>query len=171
MAATASGIEYPTAGDFIAPLNAHLQTLAETTQEALDERASTESTTYTPTFTGFTLGNGTVSARYSQVGNIIFDEIIITLGSTSEVTGVINVNGLQPSLSTEPYMPCGNVTMFGNGSASFGQALSTGLATRIALYATFAGGSYTSWNNTSATIPFTWTTGNKILIRTMRFAG
>lgn len=169
MATTADGIVYPVASDFIAPLNTHLQTLAESTQAALDSKAPSTATSYTPTFDGLTIGNGVVSAKYSKVGNVIFDEISITLGSTSAVTGVIYVNGLQPALNSELYMPCGEVSMFGNGSLTFGRAVNA-TATRVSIWIMFTAGTNASWNNISANNPFTWGTGNKILIKLVRLA-
>ncbi|WP_158861995.1 glycosyl hydrolase family 28-related protein [Leifsonia sp. AG29] len=44
-----------------------------------------------PTVTGFTVGNGSVLAKYNKVGKRLFCEIKITLGSTSAITGAISV--------------------------------------------------------------------------------
>ena len=44
-------------------------------------------TSWTPTFTGLTVGNGTVVAEYQQFGKVVFFYIQFTLGSTSVVTG------------------------------------------------------------------------------------
>jgi len=41
------------------------------------------SVAFTPTMTGFTLGNGTISAAFSQVGKIVLYRGIVTFGSTS----------------------------------------------------------------------------------------
>lgn len=40
-------------------------------------------TSWTPTFAGFTLGNGTVVAKYTQVGKIVHWNVVVTCGSTS----------------------------------------------------------------------------------------
>ena len=48
-------------------------------------------TTWTPTFQNFTLGNGTVTARYCEVGNFVNGSMQITLGSTSSVSGVLKI--------------------------------------------------------------------------------
>lgn len=48
-------------------------------------------TTYTPTVTGFTLGNGTSTHRWMKVGDLIFTKHRLVLGSTSAVTGWINI--------------------------------------------------------------------------------
>lgn len=168
MASTASGIEYPTASDFIAPLNAHLQTLAETTQEALDDRAPSALTTYTPTFTGLTLGNGTVTAKYCKVGGVIVDEIVITFGSTTAITGEVYINGLQASNNTTQWTQCGAANLY-NGTSYLGVAL-TNSATSVRILAQNASGTFVSWHGLSATAPFTWATGNKIIVNTVRLA-
>jgi hypothetical protein len=170
MASTASGIEYPTAGDFIAPLNAHLQTLAETTQDALDERAPEESTTYTPTFTGLTLGNGTVSARYSKVGNIIVDEIVVTFGSTTAITGPVFITGMQPAVANVPTMITGYVMLHDNGSTYFPGSARQSSTTAVEVHAQLANGTYVSLGSLSSTIPHTWAVNDQIIVKTVRLA-
>ena len=44
-------------------------------------------TSWTPTLTNITIGNGTVTAAYVQIGKHIHAQIRITLGSTSTVGG------------------------------------------------------------------------------------
>lgn len=43
--------------------------------------------TYTPTITGFTLGNGTIAARYIKAGKLLWVSIHITIGSTTVMPG------------------------------------------------------------------------------------
>ena len=43
-------------------------------------------TSWTPTFTNFTLGNGSYTAVYKRVGKLVFYTLDITMGSTSSVT-------------------------------------------------------------------------------------
>lgn len=169
MASTASGIEYPTASDFIAPLNAHLQTLAETTQDALDDRAPSALTTYTPTFTGLTLGNGTVTAKYCKVGGVIVDEIVVTFGSTTAVTGSVIISGLQASNILSPLVSS-SVNLHDAGSAYYLGAVSTPTATSLMVYAQTAGGSFVSLSPLNAGIPHTWATGDQIIVKTVRLA-
>ena len=169
MASTASGIEYPTASDFIAPLNAHLQTLAETTQDALHSRAPATSTTYTPTFTNLTLGNGTVSAKYVKDGAIIIDQIVITFGSTTAIMGAVTIAGLQASVSATP-MIVGSVNLHDTGSAYYSGVARAASATSIEIHVQNASGTYTTLGSLSATIPHTWATGDQIIINTVRLA-
>ena len=45
--------------------------------------------TYTPTFTGFSLGNGTMTAKHTKIGKTIIGRIYIVAGSTSATTSAI----------------------------------------------------------------------------------
>ena len=169
MASTASGIEYPTASDFIAPLNAHLQTLAETTQDALDARSPAAPATYTPILSGLTLGNGTVSAKSIRTGGVIVDEIVITFGSTTAVTGSVSISGLEAS-QNEVHSLVGSVNLYDNGTAYFPGMVRVLTSTSIAIYAQAVGGTYATLAGLSATIPHTWATGDQIIVNTVRLA-
>lgn len=166
MATTADGIVYPIASDFIAPLNTHLQSLAESVQSAIDTKVS-----YTPTFTGLTLGNGTVVATYVKNGGVVIDEIIITLGSTSAVTGEIYINNLPiASNNSEQFMQCGVVSLYdGISTMNPGIAVQNN-ATSLRIMALNASGTWVLWAGLSSTVPFTWNAGDKIMVRTVRIA-
>ena len=169
MATTADGIVYPIASDFIAPLNTHLQTLAESTQDALDGRAPTTLTTYTPTFTGLTLGNGTVSAKYCKVGGIIVDEIVITFGSTTVVTGNVVINGMQPSINNAPTF-CGTANLHDVGSEYYVGVVREVNSTSVEILADNASSTYLRRSVLSSTVPHTWATGDQIAFTSVRLA-
>jgi hypothetical protein len=44
-------------------------------------------TTWTPSYTDMTVGNATVTARYSQIGKVVFFDFKIIWGSTTSITG------------------------------------------------------------------------------------
>lgn len=73
------------AGEVItaALLNTHVRDNLKAVGDALGS--------YTPTYTNFALGNGTVDARYAQVGKWVRCRGLITLGSTSSVTGLLRI--------------------------------------------------------------------------------
>jgi len=169
MASTASGIEYPTASDFIAPLNAHLQTLAETTQEALDARTPAALTTYTPSFTGLTLGNGTVVAKYCKVGGVIVDEIVITFGSTTAITGGITIGGMQAANSSAALFT-GWVNLHDAGTIYYTGVAKQASSTSVEILAQSTSGAYAAVATISATVPHTWATGDQIIVKTVRLA-
>jgi len=49
-------------------------------------------TAWTPTITGFTVGNGTVAGRYRKVGHDLELNLFITFGTTSAVTGTLSMS-------------------------------------------------------------------------------
>jgi len=71
-------------------------------------------TTYTPSNTGITVGNGTQTARYAKIGKTVFVSYRFVLGSTSSVSGAVYV-GL-PSTNSS-YSACTvQVTDAGSGN-------------------------------------------------------
>lgn len=64
-----------------AMLNAEVRDFAEGLQDAWDS--------WTPTFAGFTQGNGTVVAKYLRIGKTIFYRILFTAGSTSSFSSAM----------------------------------------------------------------------------------
>lgn len=68
---------------------AEVVTAAEMNAEVRDALTGIQAawTTYTPTLTGITLGNGTVSAQYQQIGKTIRVQILFTAGLTTTYSG------------------------------------------------------------------------------------
>lgn len=58
---------------------------------------------YTPTFTNFTLGNGTLAASYRQIGKLVHFKISITLGTTSSVSAGTDFIFTLPVTSVSTY--------------------------------------------------------------------
>jgi hypothetical protein len=117
---------------------------------------------YTPTFSSFTLGNGTVVARYNIVGKTMFIRFALTLGSTSSVTGGIGFS-----------LPSGFVTNFTNQSpVGEGYATISGVnyfvapvvqsATSLTAFTMIASTSFLTAGDMSATAPATWVNGSKL---------
>lgn len=114
---------------------------------------------YTPTFTNFTLGNGTLSAQYFRVGKTVHLNVQVTLGSTSSVTGLIT---------------CSLPIAFASSTRFVGYARALAVinyimhvipsSSNMALYAVSTSGSYAATTNTSATVPNTWASGHQFLI-------
>ena len=113
-------------------------------------------TDFTPTFTNFTLGNGTIDqARYLQIDKIVFVMVNVILGSTSSVTGTIQITC--PVTSSVPdythLFDC-NYADDSAGIAVRGQAFI--LTNKINLRANTADQTYVRITSLSSTIPFTW---------------
>ena len=113
--------------------------------------------TYTPTYTNFTLGNGTVDvARYSQVGKIVCLALQITMGTTSSVTGLIRISLPVTAASTATNTLQGGCQLNDSGSAIYSGVSALSSTTQVALYTLNSSATYLTRANTSATVPHTW---------------
>ena len=117
---------------------------------------------YTPTFTNFTLGNGTINvARWAQSGKMVHVYGQVTLGSTSSVSGNITLSLPATASSSIVGINCvGNVTFGDDGVGSFGGLVRLQSTTTLRLDVLGAAGSYTNVAGTSSTVPMTWTTND-----------
>ena len=114
--------------------------------------------TYTPTVTGFTVGNGSMVATYQRDGDLLDLNIEIHFGSTSTFTGAfgislpagITASGAQVCPCTCMQNSTGNTTVTGaqiaNADSVFGIAISG------------------FWQGVGPTNLFTWTTNDRIII-------
>jgi hypothetical protein len=109
------------------------------------------------TFNNFTLGNGSVSAYYTRVNDLVHFVGGVTLGSTSSVTGNWSVN--LPVNSAFGMTGHGFVHFNDSGTDVYLGTLSTG-PTNAAFKWFGVTGSKISDNGVNATLPFTWTTGD-----------
>jgi hypothetical protein len=117
-------------------------------------------TTWTPTLTNLTLGNGTLTASYQRVGNLIFYVFKFTLGSTSVVgTGL----AFSPPVAHSSVMgntPVGSARLLDdNGVDYHGFGFRSG--TDIVIHAVDGASNLTA---VTALVPFIWATGDSISI-------
>jgi len=156
MGTTPLGFTYPPATGVAPAGHTQMQTLAED----VDDYLSAAWTAYTPTWTNVTVGNGTVLARYGEIGKWVQASITLTLGSTSSVGSGGVYLSLPVTLATGA-----TVTNSVLGSCGF-QDSSAG-AWRAG--AAFRNGSnarliMADGTNLSATAPWTWATGDLISV-------
>jgi hypothetical protein len=117
-------------------------------------------TTYTPTFANFSLGNGTVAARYIQHGRLVTVSLNVTLGSSSSVSPS---GGIQFSLpivyaSTARF---NGVCRMVIGSTFVGTLIAGSL--NAIMYANNVSATWESVNLTSNIVPGSWTTGSSFI--------
>jgi hypothetical protein len=109
-------------------------------------------TTWTPTFNGLTQGNGTLIARYIQVGKVVDFYINFTFGSTSSMTGAMNF--------TLPITPSQNkFTIYGiaDDVGTVGYPIIAQVEGGVAYTgAILANATYTTKTNFSGSVPFSW---------------
>jgi hypothetical protein len=119
-------------------------------------------TTFTPTFTNLTLGNGTVSnARYLQVGKLVNVHLNIQLGSTSSVSGAFRIELPVTAKNTESWITAAQYQKSGGGGfwVGYGYIFSTAA---IQFYVIDASTTDAKFRATSSTVPFTWASGDYI---------
>ena len=125
-------------------------------------------TAYTPSFSaGVTIGNGVVSGAYCRVNDFVHVYGIFTLGTTSAVTGGINVdvpiNINAGMMSTSMIYGFVNYLDASTSERYDGGTLYNATATSIALRVQVSSGTYVASAALSATVPFTWASSDKIL--------
>ncbi len=114
-----------------------------------------EEGTYTPTYTNITIGNGTVSSKYTKVGDLIHLEWSLTWGSTTSATASPTTIGLPFTAGADG---AGSASALDLGSAFFHPIVFRSTTSMVPRSP--SAGSY------SGTVPFTWTTGDVLTITT-----
>ena len=116
-------------------------------------------TSWSPSYTTFSLGNGTAVTKYRQIGRTVHAVVSITLGSTSSVTGLI---GISLPVTSDGLVHPVPVYILDSGTATFVGVALCATTTRVDVHAVNAAGTYNSTTATSATVPMTWTTSDAI---------
>jgi len=121
-------------------------------------------TAYTPTFQDITLGNGTLTARYCQIGKFVEIQIEIVFGSTTSIGGGNTRITLPVTAKTGDYGIRG-MAKYGdaNGNEYLGmldQRSTTEMAPRFCAVDSAKVINY----GISSTSPFTWTTNDQITL-------
>lgn len=123
-------------------------------------------TAWTPTLTNLTLGNGTVTALYARIGNIIVARISFIMGTTSAVSG-------SPTFSlpvtAAAYAGTNTTQQVGVGryldnSAGNTYPSAPTMQSTTTIRMLHYSGSPLGYASTSATQPFTWATNDEIHI-------
>lgn len=118
---------------------------------------------WTPGFTNFTLGNGTITyAKWTQVGKTVRFRLKVTLGSTSSVSGSIIFSA--PVNTSAVYGTDDSILSTGtindNLTARFVAKAVWISAATFALRVEGVGVNYGTAENTTGSIPMTWTTND-----------
>lgn len=124
-------------------------------------------TSYSPSWTNLTVGNGTVTAAYARFGRIIHFRVDLLFGSTTAVSGSVRFSSPVNLAAAE--VP-GTQTMGGTvsmadatGGTQVGVLVPLDAST-ILVGVTQTDSTYLSINNTSSTIPFTWAVNDRLHI-------
>lgn len=130
---------------------------------SLSKLAGDTWTTWTPTWTNFTVGAATITARYSQVGKIVHFYISVvlsgsTMGSSPRFTLPVTANSSFPlkrvflghieDSGTDHFQATGIVTS----------------TTQVELVANTAGSTYVGYAQVTSTAPMTWANSDNFTI-------
>lgn len=121
---------------------------------------------YTPTFSNLTIGNGTLVAKYNQIGKNISVRVSIVFGSGSSISGGVSF-GLPVTAAT--YAGSGGLTLLGSGllydqSAARPYGCTIGMLTTTTgeIRTLAADQPYLYSFPLSSTVPMTWTSLDEI---------
>jgi hypothetical protein len=116
-----------------------------------------ETTSFTPSWSGLTVGNGTLNAAtLTRTNSFVLVQGTFTLGSTSAVTGnIFFANPITPANTGQNAIGNG---LFASGGVLYPITCSMA-GGNIQLFPGVASGTYLTTTTASATVPFTWATG------------
>lgn len=121
---------------------------------------------WTPTWTNLTVGNGTVVAKAVQIGKSVYGRLSIVFGSTTAVSGAIIFSLPHTAVS---YAGTAGVTWIGGARARddsattiYNGTVSWKSTTTAQIDFADSSGTYVVSAPASATVPFTWATSDEI---------
>ena len=118
--------------------------------------------TWSPTISNISIGNGTVSARYQQTGNVIFFSVKVTFGSTTTISGSPSIP--LPVVANSPAYFTVNVTDSGVASYTANGIIPSSVLSTIFLDLIDTTSSRAVSASFSSTSPFTWGTNDNFTI-------
>lgn len=118
-------------------------------------------TTWTPTIGNITVGNGTTTARYCQIGKTVIVEFQFILGSTSAVSGAPTLT-LPVTAKNGNFRFNGSATLLDYGTAGYFGGFSMSSTTQGYFTSVVTTGNLAYEGGINATVPFTWTTNDKL---------
>lgn len=114
---------------------------------------------WTPIWTNITVGNGTVVAKYIQIGKFVRCKLKFTMGSTSSISS--NNAFSLPVTATSPVgIAIGNCYLEDLGVFGYEGSIRLASTTTATIIIWNAGGSYVTSTGIGSTAPFTWATGD-----------
>lgn len=122
-------------------------------------------TSFTPSFTNLTVGSGTLVGKYAYAGkSTIFRVELIFAGDTS-ISGSVLINLPQTSVTYQSaYHPFGLATFYDANDGIYNGRVIYSSTSACALVVEDTSGTYSTTAVLSSTVPFTWTTSDKILL-------
>lgn len=120
-------------------------------------------TSYTPTLAGgWALGNATHTATYTRVGRLVIFDVSITLGTTT--TKGTDLRVAYPVTAADGAVAANGVScaLVDTGTATYYGLAVDGGTSNPELRVMNSSGTYVTATQITSTLPFTWTTGDRI---------
>lgn len=129
-------------------------------------------TSYTPTWTNLTVGNGTQTSAYVNYGKLYVVRIGFEFGSTSSISASpdftlpnnVSVNSAYPA--AYPF-GMGNMRDVSASGGYLASIIRGGSADKMSFRTQTAGGTYVTNGNLDSTTPFTWASGDLLMCQFM----
>lgn len=119
-------------------------------------------TTFTPSFKTFTIGNGTVLGKYAISGNIVTIQVAITLGTTSSVGAQGFDLEIPAGLSNPATSVAGTMFMWDSTASAYRGGTFLMHSLPVVGWAAWKNVSDATGAQITATSPWTWATGDLI---------
>jgi hypothetical protein len=141
--------------------NGHTLVAKSSEATGLAWEAILDGTSFTPSFGGLTVGNGTNTGRFILQNKLLYVEGKFILGSTSSVTGQITLTlPLSKSFAVNNTAPVGFCRLEDTGTAFYAGNVVQNSSTVVALQRFGVTGSLIFYGSVDTTNPFTWATGD-----------
>lgn len=128
----------------------------DTWHDALDALSSAW-VAYTPTLTGITIGNGSITGKYMQLGKLVHFNVAMTWGSTTSWTTPF---WSLPVPSADALWVAACLLYDTSSTTNRAPGVCSISSNRLTAYGTDVSGAGNSGGNIDATHPFTWATGD-----------
>lgn len=121
---------------------------------------------WSPTWTNLTVGNGTVDCKYTQVGKTVIARVSLIFGNTTAITGSVSmtvpVTAITYPGNASVVFPIGVINYLDSGTAQFVGTIQFSSTTTVLLQVMGAASTYVGPAVLSSSVPMTWTTNDGI---------
>jgi hypothetical protein len=156
---TNNGWTYPTSTDLVKDGATAIQTLADGIDTSTGKGLIAWQA-YTPTFTGYTVGNATTTFVYCKIGKTVHVKGISVLGTTSVMTGNVEIS--LPVASTGytvvGQQPSGVASFYSGSLYFYGFLVYLGSTGTFRIQVANVAGTYLAGNDLTTVVPFAWAT-------------
>jgi hypothetical protein len=118
-------------------------------------------TSFTPSFTNVTKGNGSFAGKYCQIGKMVFVKVNFNFGTTTSFSGPVQMAAPITGSGTIQYGLQSGLTILDSGTAWYAGLLGVSSEGGVELFVGTTGSTYLGRTEINATTPMTWTDGDQ----------